>query len=65
MTEPIPMASTASSANSGSPTSPGPCPELRGSPTIGSGLGDAASVALAQTSQAAAKVVATAPAFFA
>ena len=39
------MATTTSTANSGSPTSPGPWPELRGSPPIGSGLGEAASAA--------------------
>ena len=60
ITDATPIATTASSANSGSPTSPGPWPELRGSPPIGSGLGEAASAALAQTSHAIT-AAATAP----
>src|SRR3954469_24424111 len=44
-TEVTPIRTTASSANPGSPTSPGPWPELRGSPPApGLGGGDAASV---------------------
>lgn len=38
-----PIASTSTSATTGSPTNPGPCPELRGSPPGAAvGLGDAA-----------------------
>ena len=39
-----PIATTADRANIGSPTRPGPCPELRGSPPATPGLGDAANV---------------------
>ena len=51
------MTTTARTANSGSPTRPGPWPELRGSPPVGSGLGDAARAARgARASQATSAV---------
>ena len=49
------MTATPSRANAGSPTRPGPCPELRGSPPIAAlGVGDAASTVTVPVSHATA-----------
>src|SRR6185295_7926130 len=54
-----PTTTTARTANSGSPTRPGPWPELRGSPASAPGVGVAASAVVAIASHTAA--VASAP----